>query len=89
MVTKKSAYVRARTEPELKERAEAVFRHVGLTPSDAINLLYRQAALRGEVPIELKLPNEVTRRAIEDARSGQKLIEAKSAKELFALLENE
>ena len=87
-MTKKSAYVRARTEPELKERAEAVFRHVGLTPSDAINLLYRQAALRGEIPIELKLPNEVTRRAIDDARSRRKLIEAKSTKELFALLQN-
>lgn len=88
-MTRKTAYVRARTEPEIKKRAEAVFRHVGLTPSDAINLLYRQAALRGELPVELKLPNEVTRKAIADARTGRKLIEAHSAKELFALLEEE
>lgn len=85
----KTAYVRARTEPELKARAEAVFRHLGLTPSDAINLFYRQAALRGELPLELKLPNELTRAAIEDARAGRGLIEADSAEELFGLLESE
>lgn len=84
----KSAYVRARTEPELKERAEAVFRHLGLTPSQAIDLFYRQVALRGELPLELKLPNEVTRRAIEDARVRRGLIEAETAEDLFTLLED-
>lgn len=88
-MAKKTAYVRARTEPKLKERAEAVFRHLGLTPSDAINLLYRQAALRGELPVELKLPNALTRAAIKDAREERALIEADSVEELFALLDND
>ena len=83
----KTAYVRARTEPELKDRAEAVFRHLGLTPSAAISLFYRQVALRGEMPVELKLPNAVTERAIADARAERDLIEADSVEELFELLE--
>lgn len=85
----KTAFIRARTEPEVKERAEAVFRHVGLSPSRAIDLFYRQVALRGEIPVELKLPNELTRAAIEDARAGRDLIEAESAEELFRFLEDE
>lgn len=87
-MAKKTAFVRARTEPEIKERAEAVFRHLGLTPSAAIDLFYRQVALRGEIPVELKLPNEATREAIEEARARRRLIEADSAEELFALLED-
>ncbi len=85
----KTAYVRARTEPEVKERAEAVFRHVGLTPSEAIHLFYRQVALRGEMPVELKLPNQLTRDAIGDARRARDLIDADSAEELFALLDGD
>ena len=88
-MSNKTAYVRARTEPEVKERAEAVFRHVGLTPSEAIHLFYRQVALRGEMPVELKLPNRLTRDAIEDARHARDLIDADSAEELFALLDQD
>lgn len=88
-MSKKSAFIRARTEPEVKERAEAVFRGVGLSPSRAVDLFYRQVALRGELPLELKLPNELTEAAIEDARAGRDLIEAESAEELFDLLDEE
>lgn len=88
-MSRKSAFIRARTEPEVKERAEAVFRGLGLTPSRAVDLFYRQVALRGELPVELKLPNEVTRTAIEEARSGRELIGAESAEELFDLLDEE
>jgi len=88
-MSNKTAYVRARTEPEVKERAEAVFRHVGLTPSEAIHLFYRQVALRGEMPVELKLPNRLTRDAIEDARHERDLIDANSVEDLFALLDRD
>ena len=74
---------------KLKERAEVVFRHVGLTPSEAIHLFYRQVALRGELPVELKLPNRLTRDAIEDARHSKDLINADSAEELFALMDRD
>lgn len=88
-MSKKTAFIRARTEPEVKERAEAVFRGVGLSPSRAVDLFYRQVALRGELPVELKLPNALTEAAIEDARAGRNLIEANSAEDLFDLLDEE
>lgn len=86
-MSKKTAFIRARTEPKVKERAEAVFRGVGLSPSRAVDLFYRQVALRGEIPVELKLPNELTEAAIEDARAGRDLVDAESAEELFRLLD--
>lgn len=88
-MSKKTAFIRARTEPEVKERAEAVLRGIGLSPSRAVDLFYRQVALRGELPLELKLPNELTEAAIDDARERRGLVEAESAEELFDLLDEE
>lgn len=38
----KTEMIRARVEPELKSQAEEVFSRLGLTPTEAITLLYRQ-----------------------------------------------
>lgn len=85
----KTAFVRARTEPELKERAEAILHQLGLTPSAAINMFYRQIVLRQSLPFEVVLPNETTRKAMSDARSGRDLIAARTADELNKELESE
>ena len=37
----KSANVIARVEPEIKERAEAIFNQIGIPASTAINMFYR------------------------------------------------
>lgn len=31
-----------------------------MSPTDAVRLLYRQIALRGEFPVELRVPNSLT-----------------------------
>lgn len=49
----------ARIDCELKENAEAVFSQLGLTPSDAIKLFYKQVELYGGLPFELKVPASV------------------------------
>lgn len=84
----KSAQIRARTEPEVKEAAEAVLERLGLTPSAAINLFYHQVIHRQAIPFEVALPNAETRVAIEEAREGAGLT-AGSAEELFAALDEE
>ena len=48
--------VRARVEPELKERAEAVLEKLGMSTADAIRILLTQVALRQAFPLELTLP---------------------------------
>ncbi len=55
-----SAVIHARIDPETKAATEKVLDALGITPTEAIRLLYRQIALRKEFPLELKVPNAVT-----------------------------
>jgi DNA-damage-inducible protein J len=65
----KTATVRARVEPELKRGAEAVLKKIGLTSSEAITLFLTQVKLTKGLPFPLRVPNNETRRAINEARS--------------------
>ncbi len=75
----KTAMIRARMEPDLKTEAEQVLAQVGLTPTEAIRLFYRQVSLQGGLPFEVRVPNAETKAAIIEARSGKKLKTYKSA----------
>jgi len=52
-----------------KELAENIFRKVGLTPTEAIRLFYRQTINTGGIPFGLVLPEE-TLAALREAESG-------------------
>jgi DNA-damage-inducible protein J len=65
--------IRARMEPSLKEDAEAVLAKVGLSPTEAIRVFYRQVSLRGGLPFDFRVPNATTRAAVTEARAGKKL----------------
>ena len=54
----KSDMVRARIEPEIKERAEAVLEKLGMSTADAIGLFLTQVALGQAFPVELTLPEQ-------------------------------
>lgn len=85
----KSATIRARVEPQLKERAEAMLDEMGLSVTAAITLFYRQIIQRRALPFEVRLPNAATRRAMQAARSGRGVIAAGSIDELFSKLNEE
>ena len=52
----KDVTVHARIDKETEGKSERVLRELGMTPTDAVCLLYRQIALRGEFPVELRVP---------------------------------
>jgi len=57
-------------DPILKQDAEIVFKHLGLSASQAVNLFYQQVQLRKSLPFESKeIPNETT--ALNDAEAGE------------------
>jgi len=58
----KSAMVRARVEPKLKEDAEKLFEQLGLSTTQAITLFYRQVVLRRGLPFDVIIPNATTRK---------------------------
>jgi DNA-damage-inducible protein J len=82
-MAEKTAMIRARTTPAIKETVEGIFEKLGLSTTDAINLFYHQVALTKGIPFEVKLPNKATKKAIENARSGKGIKRHGSSAELF------
>ena len=66
----KSEMIRARIEPNLKLEAERVLHDLGLSPTSAITLFYRQVVLQKGLPFGVLLPNEKTRKALTKSRRG-------------------
>lgn len=69
----KTETIRARVEPSLKQEAEAVLGTLGLTPTEAITLFYKQVALNQGLPFPVRIPNAATRKAMADAEQGRDL----------------
>lgn len=62
------ANVNVRIDSDIKTGAEAVFSELGLTPSTAINLFYKQVIRTNSIPFPLKTekPNQKTMKAIKE-----------------------
>lgn len=67
----KVATINARIEPMLKQRAEDILHHVGLSRAEAIRLFYTQICLKKGLPFDVKLPNKTTQSAIDELESGK------------------
>jgi DNA-damage-inducible protein J len=79
----KTAMVRARMEPALKNDAEEVLAEVGLSPTEAIRLFYRQVSLHKGLPFEVRVPNAETRAAMRQVRARKKLKSFKNTSDLM------
>jgi DNA-damage-inducible protein J len=79
----KTAIVHARIEPKTKQRAEGVLRKLGLTPTEAIRIFYRQISLRGGLPFPIEIPNELTASTLEKSRRGKDIQEFGSLEAMF------
>jgi DNA-damage-inducible protein J len=62
----KSAMIRARISPSLKEEAEAILKELGLTITEAIVLFYNQIRLYKGLPFDVRIPNPSTQKAMDD-----------------------
>ena len=80
----KTETIRARVEPELKQRAEGVLRELGLSATEAITLFYTQVAMRRGLPFDIKIPNADTVEAMRQAESGEGLTEYRSVEDLMS-----
>lgn len=54
-----SSVVYVRMDSELKANAEDILAQLGITPSGAIQMLYKQIVLQNGMPFDLKLPRPV------------------------------
>ena len=69
-ITSKTATVRARIEPDLKEEVENLFHELGLSTTDAINIFYKQVKLRHGFPFEVAVPNKFTEKVLKETDEG-------------------
>ena len=68
---RKSATVRARIEPSLKEAAERILDGIGLDPTTVVTALYRQIVARNGMPFEFELTDGKSRKSVQAARRGR------------------
>lgn len=88
-MTTNTAKVQARIAPGLKARAERVLEALGISPTDAIRMFYRQVDLQQGMPFALKIPNETTLEAIREAEHPEKLESYSTVDELFDSLDED
>jgi DNA-damage-inducible protein J len=82
----KTATIRTRIEPELKNKAEDVFRRLGLTASEALTLFYKQVELRNGLPFDVVIPSEITQKTFANTDAGRDLVICKDAEDMFEKL---
>lgn len=89
----KTATLNIRTDPDIKARAEQLYRSFGITLTDAVNIFLRKSIMEGGLPFDMRSPNAETLAAMretEDIIAGR--VQAKSyssARELFDDLDAE
>ena len=88
-MTTRSSMLHVRMDAEMKRKATAALAAMGLTASEAVRLLFHRIAVDQAFPLELKVPNVQTRRAMAEVDEMVKTRTARfaSADEMFAELE--
>jgi DNA-damage-inducible protein J len=84
---RKTATVHSRIDEKVKTEAEKILYAVGIKPSDAINMFYRQIIFRAGIPFSVEIPNKKTIRAIEDLENSKSIKSFKDVDELFTDLD--
>ena len=82
----KSAMIRARVDPNLKDEVENVFAQLGLSATQAITLFYQQVKLNRGLPFDVRIPNAVTQRTFAETDAGENIVRSDSAQDMFTRL---
>lgn len=84
-----SSMLHVRMDNELKQKATEALAAMGLSASDAVRLLFHRIAADQAFPLELKVPNARTRKAMAESEEMMKRGKARfaSAEEMFTELE--
>lgn len=79
----KTATVRARIEPDLKEEVEKLFHELGISTTDAINIFFKQVKLRHGLPFEVTIPNELTQKVLKETDDGINIVRHENIDDMF------
>ncbi len=82
----KTATVRARLEPSLKEKAEKILQNLGLSTTQAITLFYRQIEMNNGLPFDVLIPSALTKKTMVETDSGEGLMLCDDVDDMFEKL---
>jgi DNA-damage-inducible protein J len=85
-MTMKAVHVHARIDADTKEQAESIMRTLGLTPSQTVNLFYRQIIASRGIPFPVKIPNDETDATLKATDEGRDLFPFETSESMFASL---
>ena len=57
-------------DTNLKEQAKEIYKHYGLSLSEAVNMFLAQSVFNRGLPFEVKIPNDITLEAMKDVETG-------------------
>jgi len=55
-------------DKQSKENAKLIFKKLGITMGDAMNMFLSQVNLHQGLPFDVKIPNKLTKKVIEESR---------------------
>jgi len=79
----KTTTISVRMDAELKSNAENILSSLGLTPSQAINVFYKQITFQHGLPFSVKLPEKVLNKVSINSMEEEDLDEYQNPSELF------
>ncbi len=84
----KTVTIQTRIDPLVKKNALEILNKLNITMSDAISMYLAQIVLQRGIPFELKVPNVLTAKTLEDSEKGNNLHTVHSLDQLFEELES-
>ena len=79
----KTAMIHARIEPGTKRSAEGVLRRLGISPTEAIRIFYRQITLRKGLTFSVHVPNALTTATLKKSKKGEDIESFDSLEQMF------
>ena len=83
----RTATIQARIDPDIKIKAQKIFKTLNISMSEAISIYLTQVTLHQGIPFEIKIPNELTSETLRKAEAGEDLNTVHSVDELFEELD--
>lgn len=82
-----TATIQVRIDEETKAQAQRVLGALHISMSEAVKLFLRQVVLNQGIPFDVKIPNALTAKTLEESEEGIDLHRVSSVDELFEELE--
>jgi len=84
----KTATIQTRVDPVIKNNAQMILKKLNISMSEAISMYLSQITLHNGIPFEIKIPNEITAKALKDTENGKNVHKVDSVDELFQELDS-